>query len=352
MRFDQLLFGPDHIQIGAPSLRILQKGRSVTTRTRITSLVVLMGMSLALVSCARAAEDAGPKPPSVRGNPRDVLNKYYGFVQARDCTQAARLFPNFSRDLCERVRNVEVVIATIPGEEAELSISARYQDPNVRTRLVKAFGNAKLEWVENRWVIRHEPIFASRNPGNAQRPVINAKPGPVILDTHVPPPRSTADEPLLPPAPEKLSAVKPEVVPPVTARPGLPGTVGPSNRSDKVLRKLWTPAQLRAIPEEKRITRLPDALDESTPQASEVLRRDVSTEATPMEGCIRRVDIPADERVVALTFDLCEEATAITGYDGAIIDYLRDHGIAATMFVGGKWMESHPDRAMQLMADP
>jgi len=55
---------------------------------------------------------------------------------------------------------------------------------------------------------------------------------------------------------------------------------------------------------------------------------------------------------VALTFDLCERAPHLAGYQKDIINYLRSQNIKATFFAGGKWMRTHPDKAMQLMADP
>lgn len=70
-----------------------------------------------------------------------------------------------------------------------------------------------------------------------------------------------------------------------------------------------------------------------------------------LRGSIRRVDLPAGEKLVALTFDLCEASSETSGYDGAIVDYLRAEGIAATFFAGGKWMVSHPERGGQLSAD-
>ncbi len=69
-------------------------------------------------------------------------------------------------------------------------------------------------------------------------------------------------------------------------------------------------------------------------------------------GALRRVDLPGREKVVALTFDLCEQPHEIAGYQGDLIDYLRDHNIPATFFAGGKWLLTHPERAQQLMADP
>jgi peptidoglycan/xylan/chitin deacetylase (PgdA/CDA1 family) len=71
-----------------------------------------------------------------------------------------------------------------------------------------------------------------------------------------------------------------------------------------------------------------------------------------LRGAIRRVDLPAGEKVIALTFDLCEQRGEVAGYDGRIIDYLRKERVEATFFAGGKWMESHRARTEQLMADP
>lgn len=69
-------------------------------------------------------------------------------------------------------------------------------------------------------------------------------------------------------------------------------------------------------------------------------------------GIIRRVDLPEGERLIALTFDLCETSAEVAGYDGAIVDTLRKAGVAATFFAGGHWLAKHPERARQLMADP
>ncbi|MEL6374622.1 MAG: polysaccharide deacetylase family protein [Pseudomonadota bacterium] len=67
---------------------------------------------------------------------------------------------------------------------------------------------------------------------------------------------------------------------------------------------------------------------------------------------IRRVALPGRTKLVALTFDLCEQPHEISGYQGTIVDFLRRENVAATFFAGGKWMLTHPERAQQLMADP
>jgi peptidoglycan/xylan/chitin deacetylase (PgdA/CDA1 family) len=71
-----------------------------------------------------------------------------------------------------------------------------------------------------------------------------------------------------------------------------------------------------------------------------------------LRGAIRRVNLPAGEKAVALTFDLCEQRGEVAGYDGRIFDYLRQQGVKATFFAGGKWMVSHQPRIEQLIADP
>ncbi len=71
-----------------------------------------------------------------------------------------------------------------------------------------------------------------------------------------------------------------------------------------------------------------------------------------LRGSIRSV-LPANsEKVVALTFDLCEGARELSGYDAPLVDYLRQNGVRATFFAGGRWLRDHPEPALQLMADP
>ena len=71
-----------------------------------------------------------------------------------------------------------------------------------------------------------------------------------------------------------------------------------------------------------------------------------------LRGVIRRVNVEGDRRLVALTLDLCETTGEVSGYDGDIFDFLRSQNIRATVFAGGKWLRSHPERAHQLILDP
>ncbi|OGR36975.1 MAG: hypothetical protein A2051_05985 [Desulfovibrionales bacterium GWA2_65_9] len=129
--------------------------------------------------------------------------------------------------------------------------------------------------------------------------------------------------------------------------------------SSALLEGLWTPAELAGSAADRIIgavgqpdPSLPPAQPEGSP--SEFALPPVRPE---LRGVIRRVDVDrvrvrSGRRVVAITFDLCERANNVAGYNDQIINLLRAKGLKATFFAGGKWMRSHPEQAMQLMADP
>lgn len=71
-----------------------------------------------------------------------------------------------------------------------------------------------------------------------------------------------------------------------------------------------------------------------------------------MVGVVRRVRTDAKDRVVALTFDLCELASVTTGCDMQTIAFLYKNAIPATFFAGGKWMRTHAKRMKQMLAVP
>ncbi|MFO1153199.1 MAG: polysaccharide deacetylase family protein [Rhodospirillales bacterium] len=123
--------------------------------------------------------------------------------------------------------------------------------------------------------------------------------------------------------------------------------------SPGVLAGLWSAQELAARPDEARIVRRRPDPSPPEPAALQKLAAQPSTSAEPPpEGSIRRVQPVNEAKVVALTFDLCQRADDITGYDGAIVDVLRKERVAATFFAGGEWLRSHRERALQLMADP
>jgi len=112
----------------------------------------------------------------------------------------------------------------------------------------------------------------------------------------------------------------------------------------------WTPAALAGTEAELKHVASRKSLDLAA------LKQVMLPPATPippeLRGSIRSVTLPPGEKLIALTFDLCEENGYVSGYDGRVVDLLRAQGIKATFFAGGKWMETHPERAQQLIADP
>lgn len=115
------------------------------------------------------------------------------------------------------------------------------------------------------------------------------------------------------------------------------------------LHQCFAPADLTQRPGEERVVKGNHTFD-APPQTTAMAP--FSAVPADLRGAIRRVELPKGKKLIALTFDLCEQPGEVAGYDGAIIDYLRTNGIKATLFAGGKWMRSHPDRTRQLLADP
>jgi peptidoglycan/xylan/chitin deacetylase (PgdA/CDA1 family) len=126
----------------------------------------------------------------------------------------------------------------------------------------------------------------------------------------------------------------------VSAQPALA-----AEQAAGVLQSCWAPADLAGRPEEK----LSQWTHEQTPlPASKV----AAATPSPVMGTVRRVKLPPGKKLVALTFDLCEAASELAGYDGGVIDYLRAQKVKATLFAGGKWLVHHSERGAQLLADP
>jgi len=116
----------------------------------------------------------------------------------------------------------------------------------------------------------------------------------------------------------------------------------------------WRPEALKANAAERMTRRGGPGARVRAPaiMAPEIAAPAMTPLSATQRGSIRRVDLPPGVKLVALTFDLCEANGEVTGYDGSVVDYLREHGVKATFFAGGKWLVTHAERAQQLVADP
>ncbi len=120
--------------------------------------------------------------------------------------------------------------------------------------------------------------------------------------------------------------------------------------SSTILNACWTKTELAGSLQDKKVQRPIKNPFRGHPDIY-VPTHANSPVKSKLRNSIRRVIPRNNEKIVALTFDLCERTKEITGYDAEIVNYLRKHKIPATFYAGGKWMHSHPDKAKQLMAD-
>ncbi len=132
--------------------------------------------------------------------------------------------------------------------------------------------------------------------------------------------------------------------------------------ASSLLHSLWTPGQLAGTPHDIKgqpALKIPDFSGPERRRPKHVL----PSVPPARQGHIRAVAIPFERfrsmnssapnpNVVALTFDLCELATRVSGYNAELVNLLRKENVPATFFAGGKWMRDHPEKTMQLMADP
>ncbi len=129
------------------------------------------------------------------------------------------------------------------------------------------------------------------------------------------------------------------------------GGVGAADAEDhRLLDRCWTPQALAATQAELKPLHAHTKLDLTA--LKQVQLPGASPVPPELRGSIRSVELPFGEKLIALTFDLCETEGNVAGYDGPIVDLLRAQGVKATFFAGGKWMETHEERTAQLMADP
>lgn len=65
---------------------------------------------------------------------------------------------------------------------------------------------------------------------------------------------------------------------------------------------------------------------------------------------VRRVD--TKEQNVAITFDACATKIRRNGFDRPVYDVIVAERLPATIFVSGRWVETHPEEMEELVANP
>ncbi|HAO32040.1 MAG TPA: polysaccharide deacetylase [Candidatus Competibacteraceae bacterium] len=209
------------------------------------------------------------------------------------------------------------------------------------------------------WLLQGFPV-APPSPSTATAisapPVANVQPPspPSVSSSSEPRPEPVVPEPSSDPpkATPPAMASSPAVVEPPLSRAGSDPAASAQTPAKPAAASVpqqacWSQERPRDGSNPKKIKRAA-----SDPLPSEDLQPPPTPLTTALSRSIRYVKPRNGEKLVALTFDLCEQADAVSGYDAALVNYLRDQQVKATFFAGGKWMRSHPDRTMQLMVDP
>ena len=96
------------------------------------------------------------------------------------------------------------------------------------------------------------------------------------------------------------------------------------------------------------------------PSREQIVSRYAGRRATQwgweVAGVVNRLDDPnsptREASGVALTFDACGGDGAGSGYDEALIETLRRHEVAATLYLNARWIRANPGIAAELAADP
>ena len=259
--------------------------------------------------------------------PAEAVSSFFQALAAGDCETAARLCPGLDKSQCGQARRVEVLeqrLEFLNPEVAIVLLDVRYsifsRDAGRETES-RFLGFVTLATSPRGWVILDDSYRAKAT---------------YSLDRYL----KEVAAVLMPPGNLSDPASLEEE----------PGNAPPAFGSQAILEALWTPEQLEGGDWEKKIL-YRDKRDTDPPA-----RTEPHTPLPPLppglRGSIRSVAPPGGEKLVALTFDVCQRSREVTGYDAALVNYLRANKVPATFFAGGAWMASHPQRAMQLMVDP
>ncbi|MFD9789909.1 polysaccharide deacetylase family protein [Streptomyces sp. NPDC059070] len=97
----------------------------------------------------------------------------------------------------------------------------------------------------------------------------------------------------------------------------------------------------------------PTAPTPPVPTRAEIVARYGRTKPTHwglrVSGALSR--LPVTGKVAALTFDACGGKGG-SGYDKALVDFLRRRSVPATLFLNSRWIDENPSLFKELAADP
>jgi len=277
---------------------------------------IILGLACSFLSSCLAESDVADyqqyKKVSLVNHPIHTVQSFYNAVQNHDCDKAKNFRPGYSVKSCNEIDSLTISKMKLyhineTGDMATVLLDISYQKNGQSSKNFK--GYVTLSKKDKNWIIVNDSYKSVKD---------------LLQTSEV---ANTLTEP----------------------QPASSHYVGSGFGSDIILKKCWNESELRGSKADKKVVR-PVSNPNRQPPLRKEPRYHLDYLRTEWHNSIRYVE--TDEKVVALTFDLCERTLERTGYDAEIVNYLRDNRIKATFYAGGKWMRSHPEKTMQLMADP
>lgn len=238
----------------------------------------------------------------------DTLKAFYQAIAQHDCEKAVALAEGYSMERCRNITELKLaepitVLAEKPNKIV-LNFQVTYQQKTAPTPVSKNMA-VTLKQIDKQWKVDFSSLREKEAYDKITEPLLEIK---------------------------ESAKLEPQVI-----------------KQNSSLLSLWQAEQLLGKAGEEKIHWL------RSPDYAPPLRTQTHTALPPLKPdylhSIRRVKLPSDKKWIALTFDLCERADEVAGYDRAIINTLREKNVKATFYAGGKWMQSHPEKTQQLMAD-
>jgi peptidoglycan/xylan/chitin deacetylase (PgdA/CDA1 family) len=264
---------------------------------------------------------------------------YYAAVANRDCGRATALRPGYTADACLTITGARVLGLSPMRQVGDRAVLA------LRVELDKTDGTRQtfdglvgLRRCGRQWYI---PTWAFRGSG-----------GEDFTERFLNGSLDQAEDfcNAAPPVPTASTAYAAAEPPPLPAPAALPAVTGAASGSSLLLKRCWSVADLAGPSSEAMVSPAltPEPRDAPRPQRP---GRWTGRLQGPASN-IRYVRPNSAARLVALTFNLIERPGEVSGYDAALVEALRAARAPATFFASGRWMQSHPERARQLMVDP
>lgn len=299
----------------------------------------------------------GDLPVMGENSPIATLEKFYEAINNKRCDVAKQLRPGYKEDRCKNMQPeiTKVDLFRESNSAAVVWLDVEYRE-NGKPESFRGF--VTLLNQDGHWIIDGLSFQSADSTRDVARYMLASRYEQVRkLVTEVnqaeqaPSVASSTPVVIAPLAHGKISPHESPTMKSALLEEGSYLTLeNPRPRATTILEACWDPRDLKGHLGERTIhDHLP--ADHSPPLQKTPFYQKPGL-ASDYAKSLRFVMPANDKKLVALTFDLCEQANERTGYDSELVDHLRRQNVKATFYAGGKWMRSHPKRTMQLMADP